>query len=261
MFSVSLWYSCSFPLRPLREAYLFVSFAILLCKSLFSVRGLVVSLCNMKVAILGSGEVGQTLGAGFLKHGHQVMMGTRDPKKEEVANWVAQTPGATAGTFAEAASFGELIVLAVLGRIVEEVVRLAGPANLKGKALIDATNPITDAPPVDGVLEFTTGPNESAAEMLQALIPDTHVVKAFNSVGSGQMVNPHYEQGVPTMFLCGNDEAAKKVVSDVIRQFGWEPFDCGSIIAARALEPLCMLWCIPGFRQNLWTHAFKVLTH
>jgi 8-hydroxy-5-deazaflavin:NADPH oxidoreductase len=239
----------------------FASFAILLCKSLVSVRGLVVSFWNMKVAILGSGVVGQTFGAGFLKHGHQVMMGTRDPKKEEVAKWVAETPGATAGSFAEAAGFGELIVLAVLGRIVEEVVRLAGPANLKGKTLIDATNPITDAPPVDGVLEFTTGPNESAAEMLQAFIPETHVVKAFNSVGSDQMVNPHYEQGVPTMFFCGNDDAAKKVVSNVIRQFGWEPFDCGSIIAARAIEPLCMLWCIPGFRQDLWTHAFKVLTH
>jgi 8-hydroxy-5-deazaflavin:NADPH oxidoreductase len=239
----------------------FVSFTILLCKSLFSVRGLVVSLCNMKVAILGSGEVGQTLGAGFLKHGHQVMMGTRDPKKEEVANWVAQTPGATAGTFAEAAGFGELIVLAVLGKVVEQVVQLSGPANFKGKTLIDATNPIADAPPVEGVLQFITGPNESAAEQLQTLLPEAHVVKAFNSVGSGQMINPHYEQGVPTMFLCGNDEAAKKVVSDVIRQFGWEPFDCGTIISARALEPLCILWCLPGFRRNLWTHAFKVLTH
>ena len=214
----------------------------------------------MKVAILGSGEVGQVLGAGFLKHGHQVMMGTRDPKKEEVAKWVAETPGATAGTFAGAASFGELIVLAVLGKAVEQVVQLADPANLKGKTLIDATNPIADAPPVDGVLQFTTGPNQSAAETLQSLIPETHVVKAFNSVGSGQMINPHYEQGVPTMFLCGNDEAAKKVVSDVIRQFGWEPFDCGTIISARAIEPLCILWCLPGFRQNLWTHAFKLLT-
>jgi 8-hydroxy-5-deazaflavin:NADPH oxidoreductase len=215
----------------------------------------------MKVAILGSGDVGQTLGAGFLKHGHQVMMGTRDPKKKEVANWVTETPGATAGTFADAASFGELIVLAVLGKAVEQVIQLAGPANLKAKTLIDATNPIADAPPIDGVLQFTTGPNESAAEKLQALIPETHVVKAFNSVGAGQMINPHYEQGIPTMFLCGNDEGAKKLVSDVIQQFGWEPFDCGSIVGARAIEPLCILWCLPGFRQNLWTHAFKLLTH
>ena len=215
----------------------------------------------MKVAILGSGEVGQVLGAGFLKHGHEVMMGTRDPKKEEVAKWVAETPGAKAGTFAEAAAFGEVIVLAVLGTVVELVVQLAGPANFKGKTLIDATNPIADAPPVDGVLQFTTGPNESAAEQLQELIPEAHVVKAFNSVGAGQMINPHYQQGVPTMFICGNDEGAKKVVSDVIQQFGWEPFDCGSIISARAIEPLCMLWVIPGFRQNLWTHAFKLLTH
>ena len=223
-----------------------------------------VSVCkpsNMKVTILGSGEVGQVLGAGFLKHGHQVMMGTRNPKKEDVTKWVAETPGATAGTFAEAASFGELIVLAVLGKVVEQVVQLAGPANFKGKTLIDATNPIADASPVEGVLQFVTGPNESAAEQLQASLPDARVVKAFNSVGAGQMINPHYEQGVPTMFLCGNDDAAKKVVSDVIRQFGWEPFDCGTIISARALEPLCILWCLPGFRQNLWTHAFKVLTY
>ena len=215
----------------------------------------------MKVAILGSGIVGQVLGAGFLKHGHQVMMGTRNPQQEEVTQWVAQTPGASAGTFAEAAGFGELVVLAVLGRVVDQVIQLAGPANLKGKPLIDATNPIADAPPIEGVLQFTTGPNESMAEKLQALVPEMHVVKAFNSVGSGQMINPHYEQGIPTMFLCGNNEAAKGVVSEIIRQFGWEPFDCGGIVAARALEPLCMLWCIPGFRQNQWTHAFKLLTH
>ena len=215
----------------------------------------------MRVAILGSGVVGQVLGAGFLKHGHQVMMGTRNPQQDEVTKWVAQTPGASAGTFAEAAGFGELIVLAVLGRVVEQVVQLAGPANLHGKTLIDATNPIADTPPIDGVLPFTTGPNESAAEKLQSLVPETHVVKAFNSVGSSQMINPHYEQGIPTMFLCGNDEAAKRAVSEIIRQFGWEPFDCGGIVAARALEPLCMLWCIPGFRQNQWTHAFKLLTH
>jgi predicted dinucleotide-binding enzyme len=218
-------------------------------------------LSNMKVAILGSGIVGQILGAGFLKHGHQVMMGTRNPQQKEVAKWVAETSGASAGTFAEAANFGELIVLAVLGRVVDQVIQLADPASLKGKTLIDTTNPIADAPPIDGVLQFTTGPNESAAEKLQALIPDAHVVKAFNSVGSGQMVNPNYEQGVPTMFFCGNNEGAKKVVSDIILQFGWEPFDCGTIVGARAIEPLCILWCLPGFRQNLWTHAFKVLTH
>jgi predicted dinucleotide-binding enzyme len=215
----------------------------------------------MRVGVFGSGIVGQTLGAGFVKHGHQVMMGTRTPLDQEVQDWLAKTPGAAAGTFAEAARFGELVVLAVLGRVVDKVVQLAGPENLTGKTVIDTTNPIAEAPPVNGVLQFTTGPNESLGEKVQALLPRAHVVKAFNSVGSVRMVDPHYEQGTPTMFLCGDDEAAKAQVGEIIGQFGWEPFDCGGILAARALEPLCMLWCIPGLLHDQWTHAFKVLTH
>lgn len=215
----------------------------------------------MRVGVLGSGIVGQVLGAGFRKHGHEVMMGTRDPNGQDVRNWLAKTPGATAGTFAEAARSGELLVLAVLGRAVEKVVELAGPETLSGKPVIDTTNPIADAPPLNGVLRFTTGPNESLGEKIQLLAPRAHVVKAFNSVGSARMVNPHYEQGTPTMFYCGDDAGAKARVAKVIEQFGWEPCDCGGIIAARALEPLCMLWCIPGFLQNQWTHAFKLLTH
>jgi predicted dinucleotide-binding enzyme len=188
------------------------------------------------------------------------MLGTRDPKKSEVQKWVQDTPGATSGTFEETAKFGEMLVLATLGRVVEDVVALAGHANFTGKPVIDATNPLADGPPVDGVLQFTTGPNESLAEKIQTKIPGAHLVKAFNSVGAARMINPHFKQGVPTMFLCGNDPDAKSKVSEVIKQFGWEPYDCGSIISARALEPLCMLWCIPGFRKNQWTHAFKLLT-
>ena len=213
----------------------------------------------MKVGILGSGAVGQTLGAGFLKHGHSVKIGTRDPDDKEIQAWLAKNPQASVGSFAEAARFGELIVLAVLGRAVESAVKLSGD-NFSGKTIIDATNPIADRAPVNGVLQFTTGPNESAGEKLQALLPKAYIVKAFNSVGSARMVNPQYEQGPPTMFLCGDSDAAKAKVSEVIRQFGWEPFDCGGIVASRALEPLCMLWCIPGFLRNQWTHAFKVLT-
>ena len=215
----------------------------------------------MKVGVLGSGIVGQVLGAGFVKHGHQVMMGTRKPQDEEVRNWLGKTPGASAGTFAEAAKFGDVIVLAVLGRIVDSVIQLAGPQNFAGQTVIDASNPLADAPPVNGVLPFTTGPNESLGEKVQALLPKAYVVKAFNSVGNTCMVNPHFEQGTPTMFLCGDNDAAKTKVSEIIRQFGWEPFDCGGIIASRALEPLCMLWCIPGLRNNQWTHAFKLLTN
>ena len=214
----------------------------------------------MKVGVLGSGIVGQVLAAGFAKHGHQVMMGTRNPGDAEVKKWLAQNPTIKAGTFAESARFGDFLVLAVLGSAVDKVVELAGPENLAGKTLMDATNPIADGPPVNGVLQFTTGPNESLGEKIQSLAPKAHVVKAFNSVGNARMVNPHFEQGTPTMFLCGDNENAKAEVSAVIREFGWEPFDCGGIVAARALEPLCMLWCIPGFLRNQWTHAFKLLT-
>jgi hypothetical protein len=125
---------------------------------------------------------------------------------------------------------------------------------------ISPPDPLSDAPPIDGVLQFTTGPNESVAEKIQAKVPGAYVVKAFNSVGASRMINPQYKQGIPTMFICGNNAEAKTKVSEIIEQFGWEPFDCGTIIAARAIEPLCMLWCIPGFQRNQWTHAFKLLT-
>jgi len=214
---------------------------------------------EMNVGVLGSGNVGKVLAAGFLKHGHKSMLGTRDPNKPEVQQWLRETPGATAGTFEQAARFGEVVVLATLGRAALEAIKLAGVANFAGKTVIDTTNPIADTPPVQGVLAFTTGPNESLGERVQAAAPQARVVKAFNSVGAARMVNPSYQQGPPTMFLCGDDESAKKRVSEIIRMFGWEPFDCGGIVASRALEPLCMLWCIPGFRRNQWTHAFKLL--
>ena len=204
--------------------------------------------------------MGQVLGAGFLKHGHEAMLGTRDPKKKDVEDWVRATPGAKAGTFEEAARFGEVIVLAALGRAVESIVELAGPANFSGKTVIDATNPIADEPPVNGVLKYTTGPNESLGERIQAKLPAAHVVKAFNSVGNALMINPHFSQGVPTMFLGGDSAEAKAQVSGIAEQFGWEPYDCGGIVSARAIEPLCILWCLPGFLRNEWRHAFKLLT-
>jgi len=214
----------------------------------------------MKIGIIGSGEVGRALGTGFVKYGHTVMLGTRDPKKKEVAEWVAKTPGASGGTFAETAKFGELIVLAVLGSAVDAILAAAGPANFAGKTVIDTVNPIADEPPVKGILKFSTGPNESICEHIQAKLPDAHVVKAFNSVGSALMVNPQFADGQPTMFYCGNNDAAKKQVSDILVQFGYEPYDCGPIEAARAIEPLCVLWCLPGFQRNEWNHAFKMLS-
>jgi hypothetical protein len=213
----------------------------------------------MKVGVIGSGMVGQVLAAGFLKHGHQAMLGTRDPGKAEVKKWVGETPGAQSGTFAEAAKFGEMIVLATAGKVAENALELAGIENLTGKTIIDACNPIADAPPEQGVLPYFTGPNESLGERVQAKAPRAHVVKAFSSVGNPLMINPKFEQGTPTMFYCGNDAGAKAQVADVIRQFGWEPYDCGGIIASRAIEPLCVLWCLPGFLRDEWNHAFKLL--
>ena len=209
----------------------------------------------MKVGILGSGEVAQTLGAGFIKHGHTVMLGTRDAGK--LADW-AKKSGGKVGSFEEAASFGELVVLAVKGTAAEKVVKSAG-AGLAGKVVMDATNPIADAPPKNGVLSFFASPEGSLMEHLQAVRPDARFVKGFNSVGNARMVNPSYKEGRPTMFICGNDDAAKKTVAGVCDQFGWEILDCGKAEGARAVEPLCILWCIPGFLKKEWTHAFKVM--
>jgi len=211
----------------------------------------------MKVGILGSGDVAKALAVGFLKHGHNVVMGTRDPAK--LADWLTQQRGARASSFAEAAKFGEVVVLAVKGTVALEALRAAGASNLAGKPVIDATNPIADAPPVNGVLKFFTNLDESLMERLQREFPDARFVKAFNSVGNPLMVNPQFKEGKPTMFICGNDEAAKQTVRRILDQFGWETADMGKAEAARAIEPLCMLWLIPGFLRNEWSHAFKLL--
>lgn len=211
----------------------------------------------MKVGVLGSGMVAQTLAAGLVKHGHQVKIGSRSPEK--LADWVAQNPKVVAGTFAQAAEFGELLILAVKGNVAADALRLAGGKNLAGKPIADACNPIEEAPPAKGVLQFFTGPNQSLMEELQREFPYAHFVKAFNSVGAPRMVDPQYAAGKPTMFICGNNEDAKRAVGSIAEQFGWEVADMGGAEAARAIEPLCMLWCIPGFLRNEWTHAFKLL--
>ncbi len=211
----------------------------------------------MKIGILGSGSVAKTLGAGFIKHGHEVMLGTRDGAK--LADFAKANPKAKIAGFAEAAKFGDVIVLAVKGTVAESALDLAGAANLKGKPVMDATNPIADAPPENGVLKYFTDMNKSLMEILQAKVPEAHFVKAFNSVGAAAMVNPSFKGGTPTMFIAGNDAAAKTTVTGILGQFGWETEDLGPAAAARAIEPLCILWCIPGFVKNDWFHAFKLL--
>jgi predicted dinucleotide-binding enzyme len=211
----------------------------------------------MKVGILGSGDVAKMLGSGFLEHGHEVMLGTRTPQK--LADWGRQHPKARVGSFKEAAEWAELAVLAVKGSVAAEALRSAGAKNLARKTVIDATNPIADAAPVNGVLKFFTNLDESLMERLQREFPDVRFVKAFNSVGNRSMVDPKFGGMKPTMFICGNDGAAKREVGAILDEFGWETADMGKAEAARAIEPLCMLWCIPGFLENQWTHAFKLL--
>ena len=211
----------------------------------------------MKVGILGSGDVAKALAGGFIKHGHQVMLGSRDAGK--LKDFVAQHRGALTGSFADAAKFGEAVVLAVKGTVALQALEVAGAGNLANKPVIDATNPIADAPPANGVLKFFTGLDQSLMERLQAALPAAHFVKAFNSVGNAAMVNPQFKGGKPAMFICGNDDNAKATVRGILDQFGWETADMGKAEAARAIEPLCMLWCIPGFLRNDWFHAFKLL--
>lgn len=211
----------------------------------------------MKVGVLGSGVVGKVLAAGFAGHRHEVMIGSRSPEK--LVDWLQENPGIGSGLFGDVAAFADLIVLAVKGTAASEVLAIAGEDNHAGKPVIDATNPIADEPPVNGVLKFFTRLDESLMELLQRQYPRTNFVKAFSSVSSARMVNPRFEGGTPTMFICGNDAAAKEVVTDIIGQFGWETEDLGAVEAARAIEPLCMLYCIPGFTRDQWTHAFKLL--
>jgi predicted dinucleotide-binding enzyme len=211
----------------------------------------------MKIGIIGSGDVARSLASGFLEYDHEVMLGTRTPSK--LNDWIKKNPKGRVASFADAARFGDAIVLAVKGSAAMDALQAAGDANLKGKLVIDTTNPIADDPPKNGVLKFFTSLDESLMERLQKEFRTVKFVKAFNSVGNACMVNPKFKGGKPTMFICGNDQATKKIVTEILDRFGWETADMGKAEAARAIEPLCMLWCIPGFLSNDWVHAFKLL--
>ncbi|MDB4931191.1 MAG: hypothetical protein JWM10_3675 [Myxococcaceae bacterium] len=207
-----------------------------------------------KVGVLGSSNVGKTLALGFKKHGHDVRIGSREAAK--LAEWSAEN-GVSSGSFEEVAAHGEVVVLGVVGHAVEAVVKGVAGA-LAGKTVIDATNPI-GGPPVKGILPYFTGANESLMERLQAAAPDARFVKAFSSVGAPNFVNPDFGGTRPTMFIAGNHADAKAQVTAILDQFGWDAEDIGGVEGARAIEPLCQLWCAPGFLRNQWTHAFKVL--
>ena len=211
-----------------------------------------------KIGVIGSGVVGEALANGFLRHGFEVMRGSRTPEKLD--GWKVEAgPKAHTGTFEQAAGFGTCVVLAVKGTAADDVVAACVDA-LGGKVVIDATNPIAEVMPgEDGVLTYFSDINHSLMERLQTRAPDARFVKAFCCVGSAHMVDPDFGGIQPTMFICGNDDEAKKTVSEILDRFGWEVEDLGQATAARAIEPLAMLYCIPGFREQRWNHAFKLL--
>jgi 8-hydroxy-5-deazaflavin:NADPH oxidoreductase len=210
-----------------------------------------------KVGILGSGDVGKTLAKGFLKHSYQVAIGT--DHAEKLAEFKRENPQIETVTFEQAAQSGDIVVLCVKATVAEKIIEKV-KRHLSGKTVIDTTNPIADAPPENGVLKFFTSLEESLMERLQKIAPNAQFVKAFNSIGSGLMINPDFRDNTkPTMFICGNNDDAKRKVYEILEKFGFEIEDMGKAESARAIEPLCMLWCIPGFLRNEWAHAFKLL--
>jgi len=209
-----------------------------------------------KIAILGTGEVGQALARGFILDNYPVRVGSRDGSKAAQLDVVMEQDIDT-GTFYDVAAWGDIVILAVKGSVAEG---LAGELAdvLAGKIVIDVTNPISDDEPEDGVLKLFTSLTDSLGERVQAAAPDAQVVKAWNTVGHQLMINPEFETR-PTMPICGDNAEARNQVAEIIGSFGWDVEDMGTMKAARALEPLTILWCIPGFLRNDWNHAFKIL--
>jgi predicted dinucleotide-binding enzyme len=215
-------------------------------------------MANKTIGILGSGIVGQTLAAGFAQHGYPVMIGSRSPQKLE--EWKKNIDvNVETGTFAETAAYGDILVLAVKGSVAVEILSLITEGDIQNKTIIDATNPISDEAPDNGVLKFFTAQNTSLMENLQNSVVHANFVKGFSCIGAPFMVNPDFGTQKPTMFICGNSQEAKKEVIDIMELFGFETEDMGTAEAARAIEPLCILWCIPGLSQNNWNHAFNLL--
>jgi len=215
-------------------------------------------MAKMKIGILGTGDVGRALASGFVGLGHEVKFGTREPGTAKVKELLGKVGrGATAGSFADAAQFGDVVVLATLWSGTENAIKLAGPAKLKGKVVIDATNPLVFAP--DAPPSLALGHTDSGGEQVQRWLPGARVVKAFNTVGHAHMVNPSFPGGPPDMFIAGNDAEAKKVVAEILAAFGWPTIDVGGIEGARLLEPLCILWVAYGMATGTWGHAFKLL--
>lgn len=209
-----------------------------------------------RIGILGTGGVGQTLGTGFCGLGHEVRLGAREATNEKALAWAAESHGkGSVGTFADAAEFGELLVVATRWAGTENALRLAGPERFAGKVVMDVTNPIAaEASP-----KLAIGLTDSGGEQLQRWLPGAQVVKAFNTVGHAHMVKPNFPGGPPDMPICGDDPEARRTVAEICRAFGWSPLDLGGLEAARLLEPLCLFWILVGVRTGSWNHALKLL--
>lgn len=209
------------------------------------------------VAILGNGVVGVSLAKGFASRGHAVVFGTRDIQGDKTREAVAQVPGSRAGSFSDAVKSADLAVTALPWSGIAEALKAAGPDNFAGKVVIDPSNPLDFS---HGAPALAVGHSDSAGETVQRLLPQARVVKAFNIITATHMVDPKLPDGVPDMFIAGNDSAAKADVARVVQDFGWRrPVDIGDISASRLLEALGMLWIVYGLRNNHWTHGFSLL--
>jgi 8-hydroxy-5-deazaflavin:NADPH oxidoreductase len=216
-------------------------------------------LAQMRVGVLGSGEVGRRLAEAFSGRGHEVMIGSRDPSKPELRDWLSgDGSGIEAGSFEQAAAHGELIVLAVLGSAAEEAIADAGPDNFGGKVVIDAMNPLDFSggfPP-----KLSISGEDSLGERVQRALPDARVVKAFNTIGNPYFVDPSFSEGQPTMLIAGDDQEAKDTVRNVLTDFGWsDTVDIGGIEGSRELEAICIVWVKIGGARGAWDHGFRLL--
>jgi predicted dinucleotide-binding enzyme len=212
----------------------------------------------MNVGILGTGDVGRAVGRGFITLGHAVKMGARDARNEKALAWAREMgASASAGTFADAAAFGEVLVLATLGVANQSAIEMAGVEKFRGKVLIDTTNPLDFSGGMPPKLALSG--NDSGGEQVQRLVPNAHVVKAFNIVGNALMFRPELPGGPPDMFICGNQEDAKSRVGAILKDFGWSVVDVGGIESSRYLEAMCMVWVLSAIRGGGWNQAFKML--
>ena len=212
---------------------------------------------RIEVGVIGTGNVGRTLATGLAQAGHHVVVGGREPDRDDLAAWSAEA-GVDVASVAQAAAHGEVIVLATAWEGTENALSLAGDA-LSGKILIDATNPLgfTDR------LGLVLGHDDSGGEQVQRWAPNARVVKCFNTVGYELMVHPTFSpsagQGPATMFLAGDDPEAKRVATGLVGDLGWGAHDCGDLQAARLTEPLALLWIQHALTTGQRDHAFRLL--